>query len=703
MRSRILFVTSLGFSDSRGASFLDTDSEEPSVFVSEFDRDRIDKNRLDELVAAQDDCTHRISQNMGYFHSSCEDPQDVKFQRRSMEARFEYQSDISIDGGIRRLVANYRRDPSRTTDNINFFCNYEIFHRRYPDNEDLDAEEFNPPIPEDCVQRIRFVEVSEGESVKRISDKEAATILAIVRDLQLQGFKVGKNARFVRKSDGRIMLDFAPNMLVSRSQDFKKDLLDVFGDIDVSNEVRDAIARMRRGSSVLPTESIGALQHGSYRSIAVPARRDSGFVVDDRFVSPENADVESLTNLAHWKAKYGYFSGFGALTVPDGPTSGVSQWMNLIVSFLKLVRDLEDQGYALRDLRPLADIMVTTEEISEVRIVGTSKVQPIRMFEATKDGLVKMGSFINDCSNLFKLPEITEFIVEADALGLTERFDYEKWISIFNRLKRVGDLGGSGAFQSPFPSTYDKSFKSADQFEGLVVLPSNGMKPVATVFVLHGMCCRMGDLIELGEDSWTAKLGSRVKFIYLRAPRTNQLACANSPADGDGLWFDMITGIGQEMANRVFENLEIVDRESLDRSLSTIRKMMHKEAQLYNGDYSKLFLLGYSQGATMTEYVALTSPRRLGGAVSLGGFVPIIDLKESDVGKECGGTSIVHFHGTEDTDVPLTLAEKGYERVQNIGCLNYEFITRPGTHDLPADEMQTVANWLAKRIAINWD
>jgi predicted esterase len=57
--------------------------------------------------------------------------------------------------------------------------------------------------------------------------------------------------------------------------------------------------------------------------------------------------------------------------------------------------------------------------------------------------------------------------------------------------------------------------------------------------------------------------------------------------------------------------------ETVEGNANFICKIIKNEANILGGDYSKIFIGGFSQGCSMSFYIALTHPKLLGGALCL--------------------------------------------------------------------------------------
>ncbi len=82
---------------------------------------------------------------------------------------------------------------------------------------------------------------------------------------------------------------------------------------------------------------------------------------------------------------------------------------------------------------------------------------------------------------------------------------------------------------------------------------------------------------------------------------------------------------------------------------------MEEEAKLLNGDYSKIFVGGFSQGCCMALNSAILAPFKVGGVIGLSGaaFESLLATINSDkdgarFGEKKKSLSIFLYHGKAD-------------------------------------------------------
>ena len=101
------------------------------------------------------------------------------------------------------------------------------------------------------------------------------------------------------------------------------------------------------------------------------------------------------------------------------------------------------------------------------------------------------------------------------------------------------------------------------------------------------------------------------------------------------------------------------------KSSERVQKVIETEVESYNGEASKVFIGGFSQGAAMSLMIGLESKYEIGGVVMLSGFgFPEIQIKNPNL-------KITVFHGTEDDIVPLNQVEMNLGKFRILS--NFEF------------------------------
>ena len=107
-------------------------------------------------------------------------------------------------------------------------------------------------------------------------------------------------------------------------------------------------------------------------------------------------------------------------------------------------------------------------------------------------------------------------------------------------------------------------------------------------------------------------------------------------------------------------------------------------------------LFGFSQGCMIIlRYLAL-HPKQVAAAVCVGGAV----VGDLGVPGDHPTTPILFVHGTSDAVVPASAARAAIQDMENRG-FQTEFIEHGGGHEIPADEVSRIANWMLAKLAFD--
>jgi predicted esterase len=216
------------------------------------------------------------------------------------------------------------------------------------------------------------------------------------------------------------------------------------------------------------------------------------------------------------------------------------------------------------------------------------------------------------------------------------------------------------------PSRAIRGSSSRRSFESIVVPPTSGHHK-ATIFLLHGVNSSPEGMMRMGQDTWMRSI-TNAKFISVGAP--------------GGSWFPFVG--------------PIVDRNVLNANMEILRNMIDHEASLLPGGLSKVFLIGYSQGGMMSVWTALMGGQRLGGVAMINSAVPVMDI--GTIQPEGRDVPIVHYHGLQDSILPIHVARLGRANAIAAGVRFYDLVEQPGSHDASTAVTRSVTDWLRERI-----
>jgi len=214
---------------------------------------------------------------------------------------------------------------------------------------------------------------------------------------------------------------------------------------------------------------------------------------------------------------------------------------------------------------------------------------------------------------------------------------------------------------------------------------------IATVIYLGGMeDAGHVELQNLRQESLFSGMQENVRLV---AP-----VIADSTLNPDRGWFPFLFETWDD-----FEG-SLATRASLEESGEVLQVIIDSEAKRLRGDYSRIFLAGYSQGAMMAAWIGLMSDKPLGGIVGISGGFPLFDVdKVSDAGSQ---VVFHHLHDPHDIYVNYKYAEKGLVAAKAAGARGYTEIHRTEIpndfhHGLSSEVVEEANAWLVTRLRID--
>ena len=148
-------------------------------------------------------------------------------------------------------------------------------------------------------------------------------------------------------------------------------------------------------------------------------------------------------------------------------------------------------------------------------------------------------------------------------------------------------------------------------------------------------------------------------------------------------------------APRFFRRLAegVFDLEDLARRTQDLAIFLDAAAAEDGFEASRLYALGFSNGANVAASLMLTSPASLAGGVLLRAMVPFEPAALPDL----SGRSILMSQGQADPIVPRANGERLAELLRSAGA-DVELAWQPTGHQLARGDVDTAARWLAPRV-----
>lgn len=132
----------------------------------------------------------------------------------------------------------------------------------------------------------------------------------------------------------------------------------------------------------------------------------------------------------------------------------------------------------------------------------------------------------------------------------------------------------------------------------------------------------------------------------------------------------------------------------IHESLLAIKNLMAQVSTETAVPSSRVVLAGFSQGGVMALLGGLSSGDRYAGILALSTYLPAATLKEP---LSC--QTILQCHGTQDPVIPISVGEETAKRLGRSCPGQLEFKVYPMAHQLCAQEVADIRNWLHERLS----
>lgn len=196
------------------------------------------------------------------------------------------------------------------------------------------------------------------------------------------------------------------------------------------------------------------------------------------------------------------------------------------------------------------------------------------------------------------------------------------------------------------------------------------------LLMLHGFGSNEADLIGLAPY-----LDPRFTIVSARAPYTLGI--------GSYAWFELQFSPQGQVVGRNMQQAE--------SSRVNIAEFIGEVGQTYNINPKQVYLMGFSQGAMMSAYVALTRPELLAGAVLMSGSVLPEWQPTASTALALKQLPIIVTHGTEDTILPI---HHGRNSQKILSALNMplEYHEYEMGHTISEESLSDIDLWLAHHL-----
>ncbi|HUP30669.1 MAG TPA: alpha/beta fold hydrolase [Usitatibacter sp.] len=209
---------------------------------------------------------------------------------------------------------------------------------------------------------------------------------------------------------------------------------------------------------------------------------------------------------------------------------------------------------------------------------------------------------------------------------------------------------------------------------------TTGADPVGTVIWLHGLGADGWDFVPIVRELPLPE-GTAIRFIFPHAPV--QPVTINGGAEMRA-WYDIAMN----------DISRLPDEGGIRESQGAVERLIARE--IGRGvDASRIVLAGFSQGGAIALQVGLRHANRLAGIVALSTYLPLGESLDAEASSANRATPIFMAHGTEDTIVPLKLAELSRSELKRRGY-DIEWHAYPMPHAVCGEEIEAISAFLGR-------
>ena len=139
------------------------------------------------------------------------------------------------------------------------------------------------------------------------------------------------------------------------------------------------------------------------------------------------------------------------------------------------------------------------------------------------------------------------------------------------------------------------------------------------------------------------------------------------------------------------------DQPQAEDSRRTLLEFIPQLVDAYSADPSRVFVMGFSQGAIMTVSLVLTAPRALTAAVAMSGRVLPEMVARRAPDEDLKGLPVLVTHGLADGVLPIRHG-RGIRDVLERLPLQLTYREYPAGHEVSAEMLGDIASWLTARL-----
>lgn len=194
------------------------------------------------------------------------------------------------------------------------------------------------------------------------------------------------------------------------------------------------------------------------------------------------------------------------------------------------------------------------------------------------------------------------------------------------------------------------------------------------LILLHGYGSNEADLFGLAPE-----LDKRFAIYSLRAP--------NARSGSGYCWYEI-----KFLNNGQFDYDTVQVNKSRDYILSFVQNICRKD----HLDSSRVYLMGFSQGAILSYELAVSKPKQIKGILALSGRL-MKETRQHAGNKTFPNLHAFIAHGNQDEVIALKESEAAQEFFKDKKLKSLEYHVYPMAHSISPTEMNDIRSWLNKQ------
>ncbi|MDR2877873.1 MAG: dienelactone hydrolase family protein [Chromatiales bacterium] len=218
----------------------------------------------------------------------------------------------------------------------------------------------------------------------------------------------------------------------------------------------------------------------------------------------------------------------------------------------------------------------------------------------------------------------------------------------------------------------------ATDFPGVLIEPQTPAN--AAIIWLHGLGADGHDFEPI-VPYLQLPAALAVRFFFPHAP---QRAITINNGMRMRAWYDIS---GSELQRRE-------DEAGVRESSAALHRMI--DAQIARGiSAERIVLAGFSQGGAIALHAGLRYPARLAGIAALSTYLPLPGTVAKEAHAANRDIPILMVHGSVDTIIPLSLAERSAQSLRALGY-DVEWQVYAMAHTVSNEEITLISSWLSR-------